>query len=59
MPLVGVNLGRLGFLTDIPADRIGPSIESILDGEYTAESRMLLEGAVMRGGKNDLRHRRR
>ena len=52
VPLVGVNLGRLGFLTDIQADRIGPSIDSILDGEFTSESRMLLEGSVMRGGKN-------
>ena len=51
VPLVGVNLGRLGFLTDIQADRIGPSIESILDGEYFSESRMLLEGSVMRGGR--------
>jgi len=51
VPLVGVNLGRLGFLTDIQADRIGPSIDSILDGEFSSESRMLLEGSVMRGGK--------
>jgi NAD+ kinase len=51
VPLVGVNLGRLGFLTDIQADRIGPSIESILNGEYSAESRTLLEGTVMRAGK--------
>lgn len=51
VPLVGVNLGRLGFLTDIQSDRIGPSIDSILDGEFTSESRMLLEGSVMRGGK--------
>jgi NAD+ kinase len=53
VPLVGVNLGRLGFLTDIQADRIGPSIDSILSGEYTTESRMLLEGAVMRAGKKE------
>lgn len=51
VPLVGVNLGRLGFLTDIQADRIGPSIESVLDGEFSRESRMLLEGTVMRAGK--------
>ncbi|APV52535.1 hypothetical protein BWI17_18980 [Betaproteobacteria bacterium GR16-43] len=51
VPLVGVNLGRLGFLTDIQADRIGPGIDSILDGEYSSENRTLLEGTVMRGGK--------
>lgn len=51
VPLVGVNLGRLGFLTDIQADRIGPSVESILEGEYSRENRTILEGSVMRGGK--------
>jgi NAD+ kinase len=49
VPLVGVNLGRLGFLTDIPADSAAPAIESILDGEFTPESRLLLEGSVRRG----------
>ena len=51
LPLVGVNLGRLGFLTDIPADNVGPAIESILDGEYLAERRMILEASVQRRGK--------
>ena len=51
VPLVGVNLGRLGFLTDIPADSAAPAIESILDGEFTPESRLLLEGSVRRGQK--------
>jgi NAD+ kinase len=49
VPLVGVNLGRLGFLTDIPADAIQPAIESVLDGEFNAEQRLLLTGAVRRG----------
>src|SRR5690242_15605449 len=34
VPLVGVNLGRLGFLTDIPADALAPAIESVLAGEF-------------------------
>ena len=51
VPLVGVNLGRLGFLTDIPADRVAPAIEAILDGEYTAERRTMLDAAVVRDGK--------
>jgi NAD+ kinase len=51
VPLVGVNLGRLGFLTDIPADSLEPAIESILDGEFIAEHRMLLDGAVRRGAQ--------
>lgn len=49
VPLVGVNLGRLGFLTDIPADALQPAIESVLDGEFNAEQRLLLQGSVRRG----------
>ena len=49
VPLVGVNLGRLGFLTDIPAEAISAAMESILDGEFNAEQRLLLSGAVRRG----------
>src|SRR6185503_1389832 len=45
------NLGRLGFLTDIPAEALESSIESILAGDYQAESRTLLEGSVRRDGK--------
>jgi NAD+ kinase len=51
LPLVGVNLGRLGFLTDIPADKAGQAIESLLDGEFLAERRMLLEASVLRRGE--------
>ena len=51
VPLVGINLGRLGFLTDIPADGLEAAVESILDGEYQAEQRTLLAGGVRRDGK--------
>ncbi|MGZ5034045.1 MAG: NAD(+) kinase [Usitatibacter sp.] len=49
VPLVGVNLGRLGFLTDIPAASAVAAIESVLDGDFTPEQRMLLSGSVRRG----------
>jgi NAD+ kinase len=51
VPLVGVNLGRLGFLTDIPADSVEPAMEAILAGEFIAEERTLLAGAVRRGSQ--------
>jgi NAD+ kinase len=51
IPLVGINLGRLGFLTDIPAKSLSGPIEEILDGGYTPEERMLLSGACLRDGK--------
>lgn len=51
VPLVGVNLGRLGFLTDIPADGLAAPMEGVLDGDFTPEQRLLLAGSVRRGGK--------
>lgn len=51
VPLVGVNLGRLGFLTDIPAEAAAAAIESVLEGDFTPEQRLLLSGSVRRGGK--------
>ena len=44
--LVGVNQGRLGFLTDISLDTMVETIGRILDGEYVTEDRMLLEADV-------------
>ena len=51
--LVGVNQGRLGFLTDISVDTIFESITAILDGKFVAEERMLLESEVWSGGNGD------
>jgi NAD+ kinase len=51
VPLVGINLGTLGFLTDIPADSTESMLGAMLDGAYTSESRLLLNGEIMRGGR--------
>jgi len=51
IPLIGINLGRLGFITDIPVDRMLPALGEILRGKATSEKRTLLEGRVMRGGE--------
>lgn len=50
-PLVGVNMGRLGFLTDIPLNEMYEDIGRILDGEYKTEQRMLLEVEVWKRDK--------
>ena len=50
VPLIGINQGRLGFMTDIPADGMIAVLDAILDGKCEAEQRTLLEGRVMRGG---------
>lgn len=49
--LIGINLGRLGFITDIPVERMLPALGEILQGKTTAEKRSLLEGRVMRDGQ--------
>lgn len=45
-PLVGVNMGRLGFLTDIPLTEMYEDVGRLLDGEYKTEQRLLLEVEV-------------
>ena len=51
VPLLGVNLGRLGFLTDIMPDEMSDRLSEILDGEFVEERRFLLEVAVDRGAQ--------
>ncbi|MEO6022964.1 MAG: NAD kinase [Burkholderiales bacterium] len=51
IPLIGINLGRLGFLTDIPADRIEATLTPMLAGEYQQEERLLLNATVVRKRK--------
>ena len=49
--LIGINQGRLGFMTDITIDRMLPVLGDILQGKATAEERSLLEARVVRDGK--------
>jgi len=51
VPLVGVNVGRLGFLADISPDELEASLEEILSGSYREEQRFLLEMQVVRDNK--------
>ncbi len=48
VPLVGINAGRLGFITDIPLDRYKESLAPILDGDFEEEHRSMLAGSVWR-----------
>ncbi|HLP99469.1 MAG TPA: NAD kinase [Sideroxyarcus sp.] len=52
IPLIGVNQGRLGFLTDISIETMQRTISAILRGEYVTEKRMLLSASVSRDGKH-------
>lgn len=51
VPLIGINQGRLGFMTDIPAEGMLPILSDMLAGEMESEQRSLLEGAVLRDGR--------
>lgn len=51
VPLLGVNRGRLGFLTDISPDEMEDRISSVLSGEYIQEKRFLLDVHVKRNGE--------
>jgi len=51
VPLLGVNRGRLGFLTDILPQQMEEQVQRVLAGEYIISSRFLLEVNIARGGK--------
>ena len=50
VPLVGVNQGRLGFMTDIALGSMFESVAQILDGSYSLEARTILHAEVVRAG---------
>ncbi len=51
VPVIGVNRGNLGFLTDLNPDEFQASLQAVLDGEYIEEERFLLEAEVHRHGQ--------
>lgn len=48
IPLIGINQGRLGFITDIQLKDVATALPLILSGQYEEERRAMLEGAVLR-----------
>lgn len=46
VPLLGINRGRLGFLADVTPDEMINSVDKVLDGDYTLESRLLLDAKL-------------
>ena len=51
MPLVGINQGRLGFITDVPMDKYREALAPMIAGDYEEEHRSMLEGGVWRDGE--------
>jgi NAD+ kinase len=50
-PILGINLGSLGFLTELGLEELYGSLERILEGEFTIESRVRLEASLHREGE--------
>ena len=51
IPLVGINQGRLGFITDIPVGQFREALAPMVAGDYAEEHRSMLEGGVWREGR--------
>jgi NAD+ kinase len=51
VPVLGINRGRLGFLTDILPEELEEKVGAVLDGEYVLEKRFLLNVVVKRNGE--------
>jgi NAD+ kinase len=50
-PILGINLGRLGFLTDIPATQMEEMVVAVLHGQYETEQRLMLRVRIERDGQ--------
>ena len=48
-PILGINRGRLGFLADVTPDQMITSVEHVLKGDYSTDSRLMLEARLLRG----------
>lgn len=55
IPVLGVNLGRLGFLTSVTESELEHGIEALVSGAYTTSARTMLDGQIIRrnGEEND------
>jgi len=51
VPILGINLGNLGFLSEIEAHRLYPSLEQVFLGNYIKDHRMMLQASLQREGK--------
>jgi NAD+ kinase len=50
IPVLGVNFGSLGFLTEVTLPELFPTLEGLLSGEFRSEERRMLRGVVERNG---------
>ncbi|MBD5157888.1 MAG: NAD(+) kinase [Butyrivibrio sp.] len=51
MPVLGINIGTLGYLTEIDREQAFPAIDCLINGQYYVDRRMVLRGTVYRGDR--------
>jgi len=55
LPILGINLGGLGFLTEIPVEMLYQDMEKVIRGEISIEPRLMLQARVLRNGEEKCR----
>lgn len=56
IPMVGINLGRLGFLADVTLGNLKQNLTGIFSGKYSVEKRFLLDGEIHQSGRTPISH---
>jgi NAD+ kinase len=56
LPILGVNLGSLGFLTEITLKKMSESVTEVLTGNYQVDRRMMIAARLVRGGRQVVRN---
>jgi NAD+ kinase len=51
IPIVAINYGSLGFLTEVTLDEMYPALKGVLAGEFVTQQRMMMDVHVMRGSR--------
>ena len=57
IPILGVNMGNLGFLTEVPRSELYPSIMKFLEGDYEVDERALLDVSLRRATGEEVSYR--
>src|ERR687893_1979148 len=52
VPLLGINLGKIGFLSKAEAEELEPVLRKLIAGRYTVVERMTLEARILPGGRD-------
>lgn len=53
IPIMGINMGRIGFMTEIEKDEIEEAAQRLLAGDYTIEERMMMRAVVCKNDGNN------